>query len=74
MFISTEAGMFKTLVSLFRGAAAAAEKEVTDHGALLIPDRQIRDAAGVIKRGQRALAIADHYLLRSAPTSATRHF
>jgi hypothetical protein len=66
--------MFKTLVSLFRGAATAAEEEVTDRGALLILDRQIQDAAGVIKRGQRALAIASHYLLRSAPTSATRHF
>jgi hypothetical protein len=66
--------MFKTLVSLFRGAATAAEEEVTDRGALLILDRQIRDAAGAIKRSQRALAIASHHLLRLAPISATRHF
>jgi hypothetical protein len=66
--------MFKIFVTLFRGAATAAEEEVTDRGAFLILDRQIQDAAGAIKRGQRALAIADHYLLRSAPTSTTRHF
>jgi phage shock protein A len=50
--------MFKTLVTLFRGAAAAAEEEVADRSALLILDQQIRDAAGATKRGQRALAIA----------------
>lgn len=50
--------MFKTLVTLLRGAAAAAEEEVVDRNALLILDQQIRDAAGAVERGKRALAIA----------------
>jgi phage shock protein A len=50
--------MFKTLVTLFRGAAAAAEEEIVDRNALLILDQQIRDAAGALQRGKRALAIA----------------
>lgn len=50
--------MFKTLVTLFRGAAAAAEEEIVDHNALLILDQQIRDAADALQRGKRALAIA----------------
>ena len=40
------------------GAAAAAEEEVVDRNALLILDQQIRDAAGAVERGKRALAIA----------------
>jgi phage shock protein A len=51
-------GMFKTLVTLFRGATAAAGEEITDRNALLILDQQIRDAAGAVERGKRALAIA----------------
>lgn len=50
--------MFKTIVTLVRGAAAAAEEEFVDRNALLILDQQIRDAAGAVERGQRALAIA----------------
>jgi len=50
--------MFKTLVMLSRGAAAAAEEKVADRSALLILNQQIRDAACAIKRGRRALAIA----------------
>ncbi|HEV1999014.1 MAG TPA: PspA/IM30 family protein [Xanthobacteraceae bacterium] len=50
--------MFKTLITLFRGAAAAAEEEIVDRNALLILDQQIRDAAGAVERGKRALAIA----------------
>jgi phage shock protein A len=50
--------MFKTFVTLFRGAAAAAEEEIADHNALLILDQQIRDAAGAVRRGKQALAIA----------------
>lgn len=50
--------MFKTLITLFRGAAAATEEEIVDHNALLILDQQIRDAAGALQRGKHALAIA----------------
>jgi phage shock protein A len=50
--------MFKTLITLCRGAAAAAEEEIVDRNALLILDQQIRDAAGALQRGKRALAIA----------------
>jgi phage shock protein A len=50
--------MFKTIVTLMRGAAAAAEEQVTDRSALLILDQQIRDAAAAIERSKRALAIA----------------
>ena len=50
--------MLKTILTLMRGAAAAAEEEVVDRNALLILDQQIRDAAGAIERGKRALALA----------------
>jgi phage shock protein A len=50
--------MFKTLFTLVRSAAAAAEGEVIDRSALLILDQQIRDAATAVERGKRALAVA----------------
>src|SRR4029077_674317 len=50
--------MFKTFVTLMRGAAARAEEEFADRSALLILDQQIRDAAAAIERSKRALAIA----------------
>jgi phage shock protein A len=50
--------MFKTLFTLVRGAAAAAEGEMIDRSALLILDQQIRDAASAVERGKRALAVA----------------
>jgi len=50
--------MFKTIVTLMRGAAAAAEEQVADRSALLILDQQIRDAAAAIERSKRALAVA----------------
>src|SRR4051794_1033995 len=50
--------MFKTIVTLMRGAAAAAEEQVVDRSALLVLDQQIRDAATGIERSKRALAIA----------------
>ena len=50
--------MFKTLFTLVRGAAAAAEEEMIDRSALLILDPQIRDAASAVERGRRALAVA----------------
>src|ERR1700736_740129 len=58
MFITQETTMLKTFFTLLRGATAAAEEELVDRSALLILDQQIRDAAGAIERGKRALAIA----------------
>src|SRR4051795_13734661 len=50
--------MLKTIVTLVRGTASRAEEEVTDRGALLILDQQIRDSAAGIERAKRALAVA----------------
>ncbi len=50
--------MLKTVWTLMRGAAAAAEEEVVDRSALLILDQQIRDAATATERAKRALALA----------------
>src|SRR3712207_5047214 len=58
MFISEEPTMIKTVLTLVRGAAAAAEEELTDRSALMILDQQIRDATAAIERSKRALALA----------------
>lgn len=50
--------MFKTVLTLSRGAAAAVEEDVGDRRALLILDQQIRDAAAATARGKNALALA----------------
>jgi phage shock protein A len=50
--------MFKTIVTIARGAVFRAEEEFADHSALLILDQQIRDSASGIERAKRALAIA----------------
>ncbi len=50
--------MFKTMFTLVRGAATAAEGELLARNALLILDQQIRDAAGAVEGGKRALAVA----------------
>ncbi|HEX2137151.1 MAG TPA: PspA/IM30 family protein [Microvirga sp.] len=50
--------MLKILMTLMRGAAAAAEEEVADRHALLILDQQIRDVAANVDRSKRALAVA----------------
>ena len=50
--------MLKILMTLMRGAAAAAEEEVADRHALLILDQQIRDVAANVDRSRRALAVA----------------
>jgi phage shock protein A len=50
--------MFKTLTTLFRGAAAKAEEDFADRHALLILDQQIRDAASATEGAKRALSIA----------------
>jgi phage shock protein A len=58
MFIPEEPIMIKTVLTLVRGAAAAADEELADRSALLILDQQIRDATGAIARSKRALALA----------------
>jgi phage shock protein A len=50
--------MFKTFVTLIRGATFRAEEEFADRSALLILDQQIRDSAVGIERAKRALAVA----------------
>ena len=50
--------MFKTIVTLIRGAGFRAEEELADRTALLVLDQQIRDAAAGIERAKRALAVA----------------
>ena len=50
--------MFKTIVTLMRGSAAAAAEDLADANALLILDQQMRDARGSLGQAQRALAMA----------------
>jgi phage shock protein A len=50
--------MLKTVWTLMRGAAAAADEDLADRNALLILDQQIRDAASATDRAKRALALA----------------
>lgn len=50
--------MFKTFITLVRGATAAAEEDLADRSALLILDQQIRDAGAATARGKKALAMA----------------
>ena len=50
--------MFKTLVTLMRGQAFEAEQRVKDQHALALLDQQMRDAAGIVERARRALALA----------------
>lgn len=50
--------MFKTVVTLLRGSAAAAAEDLADRNALLILDQQMRDAQAQFGAAQRALAIA----------------
>ena len=50
--------MFKTIVTLIRGASARAEEDFADRHALLILDQQICDAASATEGAKRALSIA----------------
>ena len=50
--------MLKFLLTLTRGAVAAAEEEAVDRHALLILDQQMRDATAAVERSRRALAVA----------------
>jgi phage shock protein A len=49
--------MFKTLVTIIRGAAASAEQEFADRNGLLLLDQQIRDATSSLERAKKALAL-----------------
>jgi len=67
--------MFKTAITLFRGAAAAAAEDLTDRNALLILDQQMRDAQLSLGLSRRALALAiaeDALETRCAEAAATR--
>lgn len=50
--------MFKTVLTIFRGSAAAAEEELQDRTALVVLDQQMRDAAAAVDRSKRTLALA----------------
>jgi phage shock protein A len=50
--------VFKTLVTIIRGATASAEREFADRNALLLLDQQIRDATNSLERAKKALALA----------------
>jgi phage shock protein A len=50
--------MFKTVITLIRGASAKAEEDFADRHALLILDQQIRDAAAATEGAKRALSLA----------------
>ncbi len=50
--------MFKTILTLMRGSAAAAGEDLADRNALLILDQQLRDSTVALDRAKRALALA----------------
>ena len=50
--------MLKTLVTLVRGRTARIAEELGDQNALLVLDKQMRDATGALDRAKKALAIA----------------
>ncbi len=50
--------MFKTIITLMRGRAAAAGEQVADRNALVILDQQMRDASGALERAKKATALA----------------
>ena len=61
--------MFKTVFTLVRGAATAAEGELLARNALLILEQQIRDAASAVEGGKRALAVETRGQVGRAPIS-----
>ena len=50
--------MLKTVITLFRGSAAAAAEQLADQNALLILNQQLRDTQAALTAAQRALALA----------------
>jgi phage shock protein A len=50
--------MLKTLVTLMRGRAFEAEQRIKDQNALALLDQQMRDAAAIVERARKALALA----------------
>jgi phage shock protein A len=57
LFIEGTLSVFKTLVTIIRGATASAEQEFADRNALLLLDQQIRDATNSLERAKKALAL-----------------
>jgi len=49
--------MFKTLVTIIRGANHSAEQKFADRNALLLLDQQIRDATNSLERAKKGLAL-----------------
>ncbi|MCW1839403.1 PspA/IM30 family protein [Prosthecomicrobium hirschii] len=50
--------MLKTIITLMRGEAAAAEEAFADRHALALLDQQIRDGAAALGEARKALAVA----------------
>lgn len=50
--------MFKTFLTLMRGAAAQQQQDFADRHALLLLDQHMRDSAAALERSKRALAVA----------------
>ena len=50
--------MLKTIITLYRGSAAAAAEDLADRNALLLLDQQLRDSQASLTGAQRALAVA----------------
>ncbi len=50
--------MFKTVITLVRGRAAAAGEQVVDRNALVILDQQMRDANSALEGAKKASALA----------------
>ena len=50
--------MFKALITLVRGRTVTIAEEVADQNALVILDKQMRDASGALERAKKALAVA----------------
>ena len=62
--------MFKSLVTLFRGAAHEQAETVTDRNALSILDQQMRDCSLSVARARKALAVAIAQRQRKRPISS----
>ena len=50
--------MLKTLITIFRGGVARVAESVSDGGALIALDQQMRDAGVSLRRAKRSLALA----------------
>ena len=50
--------MFKTIITLFRGATHDAEEAFADRHALSILNQQMRDSAVAVEQARKAVAVA----------------